>query len=383
MMNLMAPRIEINLAKIGHNAKTLKNFFGKKGIKVTAVVKGVAGNLPVANALIKSGITSLADSKIMNIKKMKEAKLKADFLLLRTPALSEMEQVVQYADISMNTEMEVIRALSAEALRQRKVHSIILMVEMGDLREGILLKDFLAFIRQVLHLKGVQIVGIGTNFACFGGVLPTEQKMRKFSSFVQSIQSQFGLMLPYISGGNSANYNWLVQTKDVGVVNHIRLGESILLGRETVDGTPIPNVYGDAFRFIAEVIESKRKPSVPKGKRGKNFMGETVSFVDRGIIQRAILGVGRQDIYVSGLTPLLPVEILGASSDHIVLDSSRVNLKPGDEVPFAVDYGALLSAMTSPYVYKHTYLPSRRKEKQYKGQYRNDLSPNQLKKIVY
>lgn len=383
MTNMMAPRIEINLAKIAHNAKTLKNLFGKKGIEITAVVKGVAANVAIANSIVKSGITSLADSKIINIKKLKEAKLKADFILLRTPALSEIEQVVKYADISMNTEMDVIRGLSAEAVRQNKVHSIILMVEMGDLREGILLKDLPAFIRQVLQLKGVRIVGIGTNFACFGGVIPTEQKMRRFSSFVENIQRQFSLTLPYISGGNSANYNWLADTNNVGAVNHIRLGESILLGRETVNGSPIPNLFGDAFRFVAEVIESKRKPSVPKGKKGKNFIGKIVSFKDRGIIRRAILGVGRQDIYVPGLTPLLPVDILGASSDHIVLDAKSVNLKPGDEVPFFVDYGALLSAMTSPYIYKYTYFPNRRKEKQYKGQYVKEVTPSHLKKIVF
>ncbi|RLL48376.1 alanine/ornithine racemase family PLP-dependent enzyme [Oceanobacillus piezotolerans] len=352
MSRIKAPRIEIHLGKLAHNAKILKTLFGEKGIEVTAVVKGVTADLAIASSLINGGITSLADSKIMNIKKLKEAKLDATLILLRTPALSDIEQVVEYADVSMNTEIEVIRALSAEALRQQKIHSIILMVEMGDLREGILPKHLPAFIRQIQNLKGVQIVGIGTNFACFGGVIPTEQKMRQFSSFVRSIKKQFSLPLVYVSGGNSANYQWLLNTKDVGTVNNIRLGESMLLGRETIHGTPISNLYQDAFRFVAEVIESKRKPSVPIGKTGNNFLGESLSFEDRGTIRRAILGVGRQDVYVPGLTPILPVDILGSSSDHIVLDAKKVPLKPGDEVAFSVNYGALLSAMTSPYVYK-------------------------------
>ena len=346
------PRIEINLDKIRHNAKILKELYGKKGIQITGVVKGVVASPKVAKVLIESGIESLADSKISNIEKMKKAKLKATFILLRTPAMSEVQKVVEFADISMNTELEVIRALSAEAVRQKKIHQIILMVEMGDLREGIMLKDVPAFIREVLKLPCIRIAGIGTNLACYGGVIPTEQKMRVFSSFVKNIKRQFALQLPYVSGGNSANYNWFMNTKDVGAINNIRLGESIFLGRETVGGKLIPKLCSDAFCFIAEVIESKIKPSVPFGNRGRNAFGEILSFKDRGMIRRAIVGVGRQDILVSGLTPLKLLEILGSSSDHIILDAKKIDVKLGDEIAFSLDYGAMLSAMTSPYVNK-------------------------------
>ncbi|MBB5324096.1 putative amino acid racemase [Anoxybacillus tepidamans] len=352
MRKEIAPRVEVDLRKIRHNARVLKKLYEEKEIQITGVVKGVGASLEIAKVLIESGITSLADTKISRIQKLKSAQLNATYMLLRTPALSEVEQVVRFADISMNTELEVIRALSAEAVKQQKVHSIILMVEMGDLREGIMIKDVPAFIEEVLKLPGIQIVGLGTNFACFGGVIPTEQKMHEFSSLVKRVQKQFSLFLPYVSGGNSANYHWLKQTKDVGMINHIRLGESIFLGRETVNGTPIPGLYQDAFCLVAEVIESKLKPSVPFGDRGRNAFGETVSFKERGIIRRAIVGMGRQDVLVSGLTPLLPVEILGSSSDHIILDTKNMDLKLGDEVRFSLDYGAMLSVMTSPYVHK-------------------------------
>lgn len=346
------PRIEINLDKIRHNANMLKELYGKKGIQITGVVKGVFASPQVAKVLIECGIKSIADSKISNIEKMKKAKLNATFILLRTPAISEIQQVVEFADISMNTELEVIRSLSVEAMKQKKIHQIILMVEMGDLREGILIKDVPAFILEVLKMPCIQIVGIGTNLTCFGGVIPTEQNMVVFSSFVNNMKKKFGLALPYVSGGNSANFNWLMSTNDVGEVNNIRLGESIFLGCETVNGTLIPKLFSDAFCFIAEVIESKLKPSVPFGNRGKNAFGEILSIQDRGIIRRTIVGVGRQDVLVSGLTPYGPIEILGSSSDHIILDAKKVALKPGDEIIFSLNYGALLSAMTSPVVNK-------------------------------
>lgn len=106
------------------------------------------------------------------------------------------------------------------------------------------------------------------------------------------------------------------------------------------------------------MIEAKTKPSVPFGDRGRNAFGETITFGDRGLIRRAIVGIGRQDVFVPGLTPLLPIDILGASSDHIILDTKNIELKVGDEVKFTIDYGALISLMTSPYVYKK-YLPER------------------------
>lgn len=348
------PRIEINLDKIKHNATTLRELYEAKGVHITGVVKGVFAKPEVVKVLIDSGIKSIADSKISNIEKMKMANLQATFILLRTPAMSEIQKVIEFADISMNTEIEVVRALSAEAKKQKKIHQIIIMVEMGDLREGILLNDVAAFIEEVIIFPNIQIAGIGANFACFGGVIPTEHKMQLFSSLVKRMKRKFNIPFPYVSGGNSANHNWLMNTTDVREVNNMRLGESIFLGCETVKGEPIPNLFTDAFSFFAEVIESKLKPSVPTGMRGKNAFGEFISFPDNGIIRRIIVGVGRQDVLVSGLTPLLPLEIIGSSSDHIILDANNNYLKSGDEVAFSLNYGALLTAMTSPSIYKHT-----------------------------
>ena len=351
------PRIEIDLQKIAHNAKRLTNHFREKGIGITGVVKGVCASPEVARIFVESGMTTIADTKIANLRKLKKEGFKAELILLRTPAISEAAHVVQYADISMNTELDVIRTLSAAATSVNKKHRIILMVEMGDLREGILPDDLPSIIQQVLPLEGVQIVGIGANFACFGGVIPTEKKMNEFSTLANRIQKEFSLAFKYISGGNSANYEWFTSTPSPGAINHLRLGEAILLGRETVRRKPIPGLYTDAFRLIAEVIESKIKPSVPDGEIGSDAFGEIPSFIDRGTIRRTIVGIGRQDVFVSGLTPRQPVEILGASSDHIILDAKHMPLKPGDEVSFSLNYGALLSAMTSPYVHKK-YLPA-------------------------
>jgi predicted amino acid racemase/uncharacterized NAD-dependent epimerase/dehydratase family protein len=348
----VAPRIEIDLTKIAHNAEVLLKLYGSKGIEIMGVTKGMCGEPAFAKILINKGIHILADSKIKNLKKMREAEIKAEFVLLRTPAFSEIEAVVKYADISLNTELAVIKSLSAVAKKNNTFHKIILMLELGDLREGIMPENLEEFIQEVLKLSGVKIVGIGANFACFGGVKPTEENMGKLSSLAIEIENKFSLSLSYISGGNSASYSWFMATESIGKVNNLRVGESILLGRETLYRRKIPGLYTDAFKFFAEVIESKIKPSVPYGEIAQNSLGILPKYQERGKIRRAILGVGFQDVLVSGITPKLDIEILGSSSDHIVVDAKKIDLQVGDEIEFSLNYGAILSVMTSPNVCK-------------------------------
>lgn len=349
---MSTPRIEINIKKIAHNTKTLIRLYGSKGIDVIGVTKVVCGNPHVAAAMVQNGIRILADSRIVNLRKMRNAGLRAEFLLLRTPLLSQAKSVAKYADISLNSELSVIKALSKIAETNGKKHKIILMIEMGDLREGIMPSDLDDIVEQVMTLKGIELVGVGTNLACFGGIKPDEEKMVYLSTITRNIEEKFNIKLKCVSGGNSANYNWFMSTKNVGRINNLRLGESIHLGCETLYRKPIPELYTDAFTLVAEVIEAKIKPSLPFGEIAQDAFGNLPKFKDQGKINRAILGIGLQDIQVSGLTPRADVKILGASSDHIIIDASNVEVKTGDELKFDLNYSALLSAMTSPYVLK-------------------------------
>ena len=350
---MATPRIEINLRKISHNAKALKELYGSKGIDIFGVTKVVCGNPGIAAALVKSGVNFLADSRIANIKRMRDAGIKAQFLLLRTPFLSQAEEVVKYTDISHNSEIIVIEKLSKFAVKYNNTHKIILMVEMGDLREGIMPSELFGAIKQIIALPGIEIAGIGTNLACFGGINPDEKKMETLSLIARDVEQKFGLKLEFVSGGNSANYNWFMSTKDVGRINNLRLGESIYLGCETLERKPIPGLFTDAITLVTEIIESKIKPSKPYGTISQDAFGNVPEFKDNGKISRAILGIGLQDVLVSGLTPRMDIEILGASSDHIIVNTKKEELKVGTEVAFDLNYGALLAAMTSPYVIKN------------------------------
>lgn len=350
-MKALMPRIEIALSQIRDNARILSQLYEQQGISLMGVSKAVLGDPLIAKAMIQGGVKFIADSRIENIQKMKSAGIITKFVLLRT-ALSQAESVVRNADISLNTEIETIKELSYYANAQNKIHQIILMAELGDLREGILPKNLAQFIKKTLSFSHIEIIGLGCNLACYGGIKPDYKNMAQLSRLAQDIEKEFQLNLEIISGGNSANYQWYKSAQNVGQINNLRLGESILLGCETLNREPIAGLHTNAFKLVAEVIESKEKPSLPYGEICQDAFGNVNVFQDRGIRRRIIIALGRQDVLVSGLIPLANLKILGSSSDHIILDSNNFDLKVGSEVNFNLDYGGLLAAMTSPFIQK-------------------------------
>lgn len=351
---MILPRVNIDFNKIAHNTRQLKKLYGSKGIKIIGVTKVIGGHPIIANILVQNGIEILADSRLENILKMRKAGVQAQFMLLRTPALSQVEVVVNLADISLNSELIVLQELSKYALSKDVVHKVILMVELGDLREGIMPSEMNTIVKEVLKLKGISLIGIGANLACFGGIKPDANKMNKLSSIAIRLEEKFKITLMMISGGNSANYNWFQTSDDVGRINSLRLGESIFLGREALCRVPIPGLFTDIFTLVVEVIESKEKPSKPYGEVYQNVNGEIPKFTDHGLIKRAILAIGMQDITVSGITSKQHIKVLGASSDHLVVDNTKANLSVGDTVEFDLDYVALLRTLNSPYISKNT-----------------------------
>lgn len=348
---MSTPEILIDLDKVAHNVRTLKELYNTRGISIAGVTKVMSGNPRLAKILVTNGLEILADSRLTNIKKMWSDGVKAKFILLRT-LLSEVEEVVKYTHISLNSELSIIRALSKAADKRNTSHQIILMIELGDLREGVMPIELNNVVRNVLKLQGIKLVGIGTNLACFAGVKPDQRKMRQLSFIADDLEKRFNISLPIVSGGNSANYNWFMSSTDLGRINHLRVGESLYLGCEPLEKLPIPELSVDAFTLYAEVIESGMKSSVPNGETGLDAFGNKPEFKDCGSIQRAILAIGKQDVMTDGLTPPIGMTILGANSDHLILNTHKTNLKVGDKVGFGINYGSLLSAMHSNTVAK-------------------------------
>jgi predicted amino acid racemase len=349
---MTAPRLEINLEKIRHNAHTLVNWLEARGISVTGVTKAALGAPEIAGVLLEAGVKTLGDSRIENIQSMQHAGIPAPMTMIRSPMLSQADEVVAHCDISFNTELEVISTLSTAAGKAGRTHGVLLMVELGDLREGIMPGDLEDTVRQTLSFPNIAFRGIGTNLGCRSGVSPDRQNMAELSALADSIDATFGPIVDIVSGGNSGNLSWALSAAPTGRINNLRLGEALLLGVEPLHRQHIDGLYTDAFTLVAEVIEAKIKPSQPWGTIAQTAFGESPPAIDRGDIPQAILAIGRQDIDPSGLFAPAGITILGASSDHLIVGSDDRPMPIGAEITFNLNYSALLRAMSSIFVAK-------------------------------
>lgn len=352
---MAGPAVTIDLETIERNARAVCSLCSENGISVSAVTKVTCGSPRVARALLRGGAAGIGESRIENCHRLRASGIIAPLLLLRIPPLSEAAEIVSSVDLSLNSELPVIRALNLEAEKQGRIHDIILMIDLGDLREGVLPADLLPAAAEIIDMPAIRLRGIGTNLTCYGGVIPTRSNLQELVDCAHRIEDAFDYRIDIISGGNSSSLPLLLTGEMPEEINHLRIGEAILLGRETVGRTPWPGTSQRAFHITAEIIELKEKPSVPTGPTGQDAFGNRPVFEDRGTMLRAILNIGREDVDIDGLTPSDErVSILGASSDHLLADLTALEESTalGAEISFLPSYSALLAAMTSSYVEK-------------------------------
>lgn len=347
------PSLNIDCAKVCHNAQYLMAKLALKNISVTPVTKVFSGHPIIAKMLIDAGAEMFADSRVENIQRLTKAGIFVPKMLIRTPMLSQVTSVVKWCDISMNTEVEVIQKLSSVAKQLNITHGIIIMIELGDLREGIMPEFIIDFIHEIIAFPNIIIRGIGANLACRYGIATDDKNMLLLSNIADEIEAKFDLKLDIISGGNTASIDWALNHTGSTRVNNLRIGEAIFLGFDSLTQEKVEGLYTDAITLTAEVIESKIKPSLPWGNRGANAFGEKIYTSERGAVSQVILALGRQDACITGLRAPKGIIIKSSTSDHLIIETSGKPLLVGQTVQFNLDYSALLSSMSSGYVHKY------------------------------
>jgi predicted amino acid racemase len=350
------PVVSWNKEKLQKNVIQLSKMCKEQNINLIPVTKAIGANIEMIKTIYNTGVcTQLADSRVQNLRRIKENVDKCKTLLLRLPSIHEVKEVIQWADCSLVSEWKTIISLNDEAKCQNKVHEIILMVELGDLREGILPIDLLEMGRMILNCSNIHWSGLGTNLTCYGGIIPTYENLTALLELKQMIESQLQIKLDIVSGGNSSSLPLVISKEMPLGINQLRIGEAIYLGRETAYGNKLPDLFDDIFLLHADVIEVKYKSSTPTGIIERNAFGEEPIFKDKGIRRRAILAIGEQDVPVNELIPIsIGMEILGASSDHLIIDvtDAEENVDVGTVISFKMNYRTLLRTMTSTYVTK-------------------------------
>ena len=351
---MYTPILRIDIGKLRHNLSTILHLCTRHHVQLTPVTKVVMGD-PVICKMYTESVRSLGDSRLRDIIRMKNNAIEAEFMLIRTPSLKNIPQVAEMCDISLNTEISVLESMHQYCVENSIRHKVILMIEMGDLREGILLEEFSDFLKQCQHMHGLDFVGIGCNATCFAGLIPTPENLTILEEASAIFTSAMGFPPTIISGGGSNVVPLLENNTLPSYINHLRIGESIVMGVNAVDKKPVQGCFQDCFTLTGEIIELKTKPSIPMQPLTKNAFGETPVFEDKGLRKRAIVDIGRLDTDISEIDPLDDgVIILGASSDHLILDIEEANpsFKVGDQITFGLNYSALLYAMSSEYVKK-------------------------------
>jgi predicted amino acid racemase len=350
--------ITLNKSKLEHNFHYLQKLFDEHHIQWTVVSKLLCGHQPYLEVLHQMGIRNYCDSRISNLKALKSISKENETVYIKPPAQGNAEDIVRYADVSFNTEIDTIKALSDEAVRQNKKHQVLIMIELGELREGVLREEFLDFYEAVFELPNIEVIGIGTNLTCMYGVLPTHDKLIQLCLYVKLIEAKFNKQIPFISGGTSVTIPLIFQNLLPNGVNHFRVGESFFMGTEPYNNEPIDEMHNDVFELSAEIIELTEKPIVPDGELGENLKGDSLNFneEDRNSTSyRAIIDLGVLDVE-EGQAVLQDkdLEIVGSSSDVLVIDlgDNPKNYQLGDYITFDLGYLAILRIMNSRYIEK-------------------------------
>ncbi len=350
--------IELYRDRLKHNFDFLQDLFREREIEWGVVTKLLCGHKAYIQEVINLGIREIHDSRISNLKVVKSIDPDVQTVYIKPPAKRSIAKVIRYADVSFNTEYATIKMLSDEAAKQKKMHKIIIMIEMGDLREGVVGENVLDFYGKVFELPNIQIVGLGTNLNCLHGVMPSQDKLIQLSLYKQLLEARFNRRIPWVSGGTSVTIPLLLKNLRPTGVNHFRVGEILYFGLNLFTMKTVEGMNDDVFKLHAEIIELYEKPKVPVGELAENPSGEIahINEDDYGKKSfRAIIDIGLLDIAPEYLIPDdSQLEVTGASSDMLVVELGETNrnYKVGDLITFKLRYMGALRILNSAYIEK-------------------------------
>ncbi len=352
------PLVTVDTEKLAHNTGVVTDRCRSCGINVAGVIKGCNGIPQVARTMLESGCSQIGTSRMDQIIELKNCGLDdAEFLLVRIPMMSEAEEVALYADLSLESDVSVIKAIDEACGKFGKTHGVILMADLGDLREGFWSRDELVAAAVFIErsLDNIVLRGVGTNLGCYGSIKPDTEKMLDLIEIAEAVETSIGRKLDIISGGATSSYPLVMEGAMPERINHLRIGEGILLAYDLKEiwGLDMDDMYQDVFTLSAEVIEVRDKPTHPVGEIFIDCFGRQPEYEDRGIRKRALVAIGKLDFALNDkIFPRLPgAEVIGSSSDHCILDieDCRSDIAVGDIIEFDLSYPSLMYLTGSRY----------------------------------
>ena len=347
------PHVEIDLGKLKENLAAFQERCQASSIEISGVVKGFHALPAAAKVYEEVGVSSIASSRMDQLRGLKEAGIRTPLMLIRIPMPSEVEDVVTWSDISLNSECSVLRLLDEAARNKGKTHKVILMVDLGDLREGFWDQDEMldVCVHVERDLPHVELAGVGVNLGCYGSIQPTPENLGQLVHIARRVEDAIGRKLEIVSGGATSSFTLVHWGTMPEGINHLRIGEGILVSKDLQVDWGIHDMdylRMDCMTLRAQIVEVKDKPTHPVGPIVVDCFCNRPTYEDRGIRRRAIAGIGRADVGdVMMLRPRTPgMTVVGGSSDHCILDVEDCHPCPrvGDVVDFDVIYLTMLYA---------------------------------------
>ena len=345
------PRLVVDLGILRKNMQEVMARANAMGIQVAGVIKACNGLVPVARLFQEVGCRWVATSRLEQMRHMQEGGITLPGMLIRIPMLTELPEMVELCEVSLQSDLTVLKATNEEAGRQGKIHQVILMKDLGDLREGFWeMSELIEAAKFVEAAPNLHLLGTGTNLGCYGSVTPTEAKMKELVEVHRETEKAVGRKLEVISGADTTAFPRVLDGTMPSEVNSMRLGEILTIGRDLpiLYNTPTPFLRNDPWHLAAEVVEARTKASHPIGELSVDAYGQKPVYEDIGMRRKALLAVGRADFAepFELICRTQGVRVLGASFDHTILDvtDAETPVQVGDILRFDIRYTGITFA---------------------------------------
>lgn len=359
--------LQINIPEIRNNIKKLNRYLKKNNIKWSLITKVFSGDKEFLKLILTPDIIkdihSVGDSRLSSLKNLKEVNKDLITIYIKPPAHAYIDEVVKYADISLNSSFKTIQALNEAARKQNKIHKVIVMIELGELREGVNREQLTEFYEKTFNLSNIEVVGLGSNLGCMYGIEPTYDKLLQLSLYKEIIELKHGSKLELLSGGSSITLPLIERRIVPAEINHFRIGESAFFGTSPLENTKFLDLCTDTFNFYPSIIELEEKGIVPDGVIGDASIGHSADFEDGDLGKttfKAILDFGLLDVDHEGLSSEDEnLKFVGITSDMTVVDigdnkdeNGKKKYNVGDSLCLKPSYIAVARLLNSKFIDK-------------------------------
>lgn len=365
--------LHFDLTKVRRNLDTALDFCRARGLTLLPVTKLFQSRPDLLKAIDHPALHQVADVNSANLVRL-DPRRQTGRVLLRPRRQDAAATAAGATRVFLSDPDLALRLSQARQSQKAKTPlHVTLMIEAGDLRDGVPLEQVPEVADQIARLPGLELTGLGLNLGCLHGALPSPGGLDRVAQTLRRAREKTGLPLPELSLGGTVTWDFLKQQNLPPEFTELRLGEAFLFGWNTSLRSPVPEMEAGVFRLDLEVLEVWTKvvhglPDRRAGRRvdqlpapepdddqptGFNAFGEPAREPFTGPRRRAVLEGGENIAPYRSLTPLQPgIHLVGETHEYLVADCQEASpaVQPGMILNFQPAYEAVARCFLSPYL---------------------------------